>query len=479
MNERALTTNELSGAQHARVAEVRRAPFGQHRRLSLALGLMIAACGREKGLAGAPDASSAAGSLSAFGDGGVEKDAAAVYTKACDGGDADACSDLGLLFEQGNGVGEDGARATALFTRACDAGSPLGCANLGLLFEGGLGVAKDEAHAAALYTKACDAGNTSGCSFLAFLLGEGRGVAKDEARSMALFTKACDGGDGRSCLNLGSLFERGRGVTKDEARAAPFYVKACDAGIMDGCSFLASLLEEGRGGLAKDEAHAATLYTRACDAGFAPACSWLGVLFEQGRGVSKEEARAATLYTRACDGSVGQCKATPGRVGRRGDPKLCGVGFGPGCRHLGTLFEHGRGVDRDEARAAAAYDRGCALRDPQSCARAFKGPKVDLGSSTLAGGQVANASDVVAGMNAGFRRCVSKADPPTVRNGATVHLVAVIGKNGEVLSTKSTSSDGLPKIAVDCMAARVASAQFSHPEGASSTLEISATVTVP
>lgn len=78
-------------------------------------------------------------------------------------------------------------------------------------------------------------------------------------------------------------------------------------------------------------------------------CYSLGVLFENGREVDKDEARAAALYTKACDGGVAL-----------------------GCFKLGMAFSHGDGVAKDEARATAAYARGCAMGDPTSCAKVPK-----------------------------------------------------------------------------------------------------------
>ena len=51
----------------------------------------------------------------------------------------------------------------------------------------------------------------------------------------------------------------------------------------------------------------------------------------------------------------------------------CNAGDAPSCFNLGVLFANGRGVGKDEARAAAtAFARGCALGDQESCAEARK-----------------------------------------------------------------------------------------------------------
>src|SRR3954469_8921726 len=68
----------------------------------------------------------------------------------------------------------------------------------------------------------------------------------------------------------------------------------------------------------------------ACNAGNVKSCSDLGHRFEEGRGVPKDEARAAALYTKACD-----------------------AGDALACVFLGLLFEDGRGVGKDPARVLA------------------------------------------------------------------------------------------------------------------------------
>lgn len=88
------------------------------------------------------------------------------------------------------------------------------------------------------------------------------------------------------------------------------------------------------------------------------------------------------------------------------------------------------------------------------------------------GGSVANASSVVAGMAAGFRRCYNRAlkDDPNVAGSMKVR--AKIGPNGEVLAAEPTEVKGLPGGVTSCVAARVSSAQFAPPTGGAATVVI-------
>jgi hypothetical protein len=105
-----------------------------------------------------------------------------------------------------------------------------------------------------------------------------------------------------------------------------------------------------------------------------------------------------------------------------------------------------------------------------------KGPvgNASIGGAAVSGGSVANASSVVAGMAAGFRRCYNKGLQEDPNMKGSVRITAKIGPNGEVLSA-SPSGSGLSGSVVSCVAARVSSAQFAPPEGGGATVVIPVT----
>ena len=69
------------------------------------------------------------------------------------------CYSLGLLYNTGEDVPQDLARARRLLQQACDGGEMLGCFGLGLQYEAG----DDLARARSLFQQACDGGLAEAC----------------------------------------------------------------------------------------------------------------------------------------------------------------------------------------------------------------------------------------------------------------------------------------------------------------------------
>jgi len=85
------------------------------------------------------------------------------YTKSCDGGDAQGCGALGIMYHEGEGVKQDDFKAVKYYTKACDGGDAWGCGVLGIMYEYGDGVRQSYSKAKELHGKACDGGLAPGC----------------------------------------------------------------------------------------------------------------------------------------------------------------------------------------------------------------------------------------------------------------------------------------------------------------------------
>jgi eukaryotic-like serine/threonine-protein kinase len=161
--------------------------------------------------------------------------AAPLLEQACAAGNAEACSDLGFMYEFNEGVAQDYPRAVALYTKGCAAGSSAGCDELGLMYENEIGVTRNFSQAVTLFSKACDAGDVRGCAYLGGLYWHGNGVEQNYQMAAKLNQRACDGGYAASCGWLGELYRDGNGVSKDTEKARELLNEACSKGAEFAC----------------------------------------------------------------------------------------------------------------------------------------------------------------------------------------------------------------------------------------------------
>ena len=85
--------------------------------------------------------------------------------------------------------------------------------NLGLMYEQGIGVGKDEQEAVVWYRKSAEQGNSAAQFNLGVLFENGRGTKVDFAKANEWYRKASVQGDALAIGNLGMLYVRGDGVT--------------------------------------------------------------------------------------------------------------------------------------------------------------------------------------------------------------------------------------------------------------------------
>lgn len=184
---------------------------------------------------------------------------------------------------------------------------------------------------------------------------------------------------------------------------------------------------------------------------------------------SNNSATASVLSSGEVDLSLleGAAGSSSG-VGRGGIAGLNLGGGGSGTVRPGAVGGGGLSGIGDTAAGAPAS---------AGSAQKVKGPvgNAQVGGAAVSGGNVANASSVVAGMSAGFRRCYNRGlqEDPTMKG--SVRVTAKIGPNGEVLSATPSGGGGLSGTVIGCVVARVQSAQFAPPEGGGATVVIPVT----
>lgn len=325
-----------------------------------------------------------------------------------------AMRNLGIMYENGQGVDIDLRQATVYYHEAARLRDPIALDLLGDVYAlqnqdlqkakeyyqdaATLGnqasmvklaallekeQAPDEKRIAELYQGAADSGNVHAMKKLAVLHRQGRGCAKDPLKAALLYKKAASNGDLEAKFKLAFLLERGTVLVKDLRQAAELYEEAALAGNTTAMLCLAILYEDGRG-VPKDAFRAAMWYQRAAKAGNYSAMVQFGFMCETGDGVSKDEVKALKWYQRAIDGNNDQdalvyfaIMVAEGRGGLDGNEtravglleKAVEKGNARAKSYLAILLMEGRGIQKNERRAWELYQEAISLGDETATER--------------------------------------------------------------------------------------------------------------
>jgi TPR repeat protein len=180
-------------------------------------------------------------------------------------GEASAQHRLGLMYWDGQGVGQDMTEAVKWFRKAAKQGHAEAQERLGYAYESGHGITKDfyewfarrdkyVAEAVKWYRKAAEQGNAEAQYQLGNLYNTGEGVRKNPAEGASWFRKCfpkfhkdAEQGDARAQVIIGGMYLYGDGVRKDWAEAAIWFSKAAEQGDRAGQGILGQMYRDGRG----------------------------------------------------------------------------------------------------------------------------------------------------------------------------------------------------------------------------------------
>jgi len=118
------------------------------------------------------------------------KTALAEWTPLAEQGDAAAQIELGLMYENGQGVLENDKTAVKWYTKAANQGSLSGQYNLGFMYSKGKGVPENDKTAVKWYTKAAEQGYFSAQGALGLMYEYGDGVLTDNRRAYMWYNLA-------------------------------------------------------------------------------------------------------------------------------------------------------------------------------------------------------------------------------------------------------------------------------------------------
>lgn len=119
---------------------------------------------------------------------------------------------------------------------------------LGVIFEEGHGLGRDSQEAVFWYTEAAEQGSLEAQLILADIYSAGRFGLQDVAEAKRWWKMAARQGDARAQAILGGIFADGESVTRDDAEAGRWYRKAAEQGLADAQFILGVMYAVGRGG---------------------------------------------------------------------------------------------------------------------------------------------------------------------------------------------------------------------------------------
>lgn len=166
--------------------------------------------------------------------------------KACEGGNARQCLDLGKMMKNEKFAEEYFLRSLDLYRKACDEGDAKSCRETAWFYYGyPWGPPKDESiekeyllRAAKIRKENCAKGDSKACFDLAHMYMDGTGVTKDSVLSEKIYIESCKLGHYWACNNLGYIYWCGLELPKSLDKAKKLLKTACDGGVYHSCCFL-------------------------------------------------------------------------------------------------------------------------------------------------------------------------------------------------------------------------------------------------
>lgn len=194
------------------------------------------------------------------------KKSLAWFRAAADQNLAEAQFDVGLAYEEGNGVGKNQGEANRWYTLAADQGNSAAECNLGRYYVWECNDEVSEQKGIKLLMKSAHQNDECAQRSLAACYADGIAVKKDLPRAIELYTKAAEKDDAYSQWKLGELYETGTGTKKDLKKAFTYFDAAARNGESRAEIEVATLYQLG-GGVERNEEEALAHFRAAADEG--------------------------------------------------------------------------------------------------------------------------------------------------------------------------------------------------------------------
>ncbi len=321
------------------------------------------------------------------------------YTRSCELGHLDGCTDLARMFDPENTKTGDHSRMMALLSETCTNGGAAACDMLGGKYLYSDLVTQDINQAHHFYRLACQIRlETDTCEDaertrlaierrdLRKNLGGFEAALAPRLQDFGLYfhaparrmRAACAAGEQDQCLALAGLYQTYIALAhegRDEDQARAIYLHLCDNGRNEACYRYGQSYQD-QGHLSRHDI-SADYYSRACDTGHGEACTSLGLFYELGDDAvgSEDDNVAGKYYLKACGyGNARGCDYlsglfdVPAKTKPVFDLIACLGGDGQACGFVADDYRKGRGgAPTDMILARALYDYGCSFGDEDAC----------------------------------------------------------------------------------------------------------------
>ena len=225
---------------------------------------------------------------------GRDAEAATLFRRYSDQGNAVAQATLGVMYNLGRGVPNDPAEAVRLFRLAVDRGLPMAQANLAEMYQMGRGVSQDSDEAARLLRLAADQGYALAQTSLGWMHQYGKGIPTNAAEAVRWYRLASDQGFTRGQASLATMYYLGSGVSQNYNEAARLFRIAADQGDSQAQNGLGFMYRYGNG-MPQNYNEAVRLFRLAADQGLADGQLNLGFMYYNGWGVAANRAEGIRL----------------------------------------------------------------------------------------------------------------------------------------------------------------------------------------
>lgn len=167
---------------------------------------------------------------------------------------------------------KDYATALRIWRPLADLGNPAAQFNVGLMYDNGQGVAQDYAAAVKWYRLAAAQGDAQAQYNLGYMYDIGQGTARDFVEAAKWYRLAAAQGDPRAQDSLGQMYANGQGVPKDFVRAHMWFSLAAMPGKSSSAAKNRDVIAKQ---LTPQQASEAQELARACLARLFKGCDWL------------------------------------------------------------------------------------------------------------------------------------------------------------------------------------------------------------